>query len=196
MRERSEIATKNRGIMRAAIFVALGSSLAAAAAACSSSSNEWSSCFCDNPDGDTVIPDSGQPYFGDGSALSPSYATLRLENDLCFPNPLPIDAGLVDCHVVVFVYGATSCVSFGLTTASAVDSTYLTDFSAANGVPLPSGDFCALDQLPADACLVDASAGWCYVPGGCEPDAGCAQSLCASNGYAPDGGVETWLVCP
>ena len=125
------------------------------------------------------------------------YAPLKFENDLCYPKPIATDdADLIDCRVVLFFSGSSSCASRGLVDALAADGTYLTDNYAANGAPLPVGAFCALDQLPPDACLADASAGWCYVTGGCEVDAGCAQSLCASSGYSPDGGTYTWLVCP
>jgi hypothetical protein len=186
---------KNRGIMRAAIVAALGSSIAFAAACSSSSTDDISTIDASIPS-DASLGDENPGYSQDAGAPSVFYSSVRLENDLCFPNALPIDGGLVDCHVVLLFPSATSCASLGLANASTADSMYLDDNAAANGVPLPNGAFCALDQLPADACLADASAGWCYVPGGCEADSGCAQSLCASSGYAPDGGTYTWLVCP
>ncbi len=173
--------------MRAIILFALGSSLAIAAA-CSSSSNEWSSCFCEEDAG--YSPDSNSSFVDAGAPPS-SYSSLLL--DACYPNALPTDGGLVDCHAILYFPGAATCASIGFTNAPTADSTYL---AAANGAPLPYGSFCALDQLPADACLADAGAGWCYVPGGCEPDAGCAQSLCASSGYTSQALVYTWLACP
>jgi hypothetical protein len=193
----NEIPVKNRGIMRAVILFGLGSSLAIAAA-CSSSSNEASTCFCDGQGDAAYNPDSDNPYFVDAGGPPSTYAAVRLENDLCLPNALPTDdAGFVDCHVVVFFPAPAAC-GFGFGNARSSDSTYLVDYSAANGVPLPNGAFCELLQSQEDSCLADSgvNVAWCYVHGGCEADSGCAQSLCTSSDYDSGAGTYAWLVCP
>ncbi|MEO7111050.1 MAG: hypothetical protein ABI183_11485 [Polyangiaceae bacterium] len=183
---------KNRWVIRAAIVVALGSSLAIAAA-CSSASNEADPCFCEGQGDAAYNPDSStRPAFVDAGENT----SMPFGNDLCLPNALPTDGGLVDCHVALFFPGAISCVSVGLGIASPADNISLVNNAAANGAPLPYGSLCALDQLPANACLADAGAGWCYEPGGCGVDAGCAQSLCTSSGYTLEAGTYTWLLCP
>ena len=182
--------------MRAAIVVALGSSIAFAAA-CSSSSNDDISTIDASTANDSSVGDENPGYNQDAGANLTTYTPVNLDDGQCLPFELTTTGGLTACHVVLLFPGAASCASVSLSNAPSIDSTYLDDNYAANGAPLPNGAFCALDQLPQDACLADAAAGWCYVPGGCEADAACGQAACPSSGYASDGGATyAWLVCP
>jgi hypothetical protein len=126
---------------------------------------------------------------------------MKLNNDLCLPNPLPVDGGVADCRILLADVDG-GCGRSGLSDASDADlSAVNIKLQEQGGAPLTT--LCVLRQLTAGsgpACVAQSDPGWCYVNGSCSGDAGtsCQQTLCTTDGLASSQSTYkgTWLACP
>lgn len=125
------------------------------------------------------------------------YAGLRLQNDLCLPEPLPTDgAGGVDCRVLAMTTNGASCASIaGASPASSSDTAVIAAVVADAGAAM--GTLCEIAQLPGN-CTASSASGWCYEAHGCGTNAtACDESLCASPSLtaALPAGTHAYLAC-
>ncbi|MGH7283361.1 MAG: hypothetical protein ACRELY_17680 [Polyangiaceae bacterium] len=154
----------------------------------------WDAAEVDASDGSFI----NYGYDLDATDENPVYADIRFKNDRCFPNAIATDyAGLIACRILVLLSPSRSCAEVGFAAAPKPDVDYLEAYYSANGVPLPAGTFCSLDQIAGAGCFGDAGPGWCYVHGACTADASCSQAICSSSSYdAGEDPMYTWLTCP
>jgi hypothetical protein len=139
-----------------------------------------------------------------GPVVDPKFlATLRMENDLCLPQRLPLGAdGATTCVIAIMLpaLGADSlCNDYpGLIAAtSAIDARV----RQAAGTDVGGGHpVCTLQQIPQNewvsgGCIGSSWAGWCYVEGAAAGGT-CAQALQFSRQGGPPIGAKGWIACP
>jgi hypothetical protein len=130
----------------------------------------------------------------------PTVFVLRMDDGLCLPQPLRLDArGQPPCRIVEVLAtagGESACVEFpGLTPP---ETHFEAQVRAAQNIYI-SHPVCQLAELPPDtwggsSCATSSAAGWCYVVG---PDSGtnCEQALRFSATAAPPAGAFALLAC-
>jgi hypothetical protein len=143
-------------------------------------------------------------FGGEVPDAAAGYHVIYLKNTTCMNLLFPTTGGLIACRVLLENddAGSGSCAAPGLSPATPSDIATINAIRAdAGGPPLP-GALCVLNQVPSGSapswCENNPQAAWCYVHGSCEPDGGCTEALCRSNGVAGEGLVYdlVWFACP
>ena len=152
--------------------------------------------------------DDAGPLPGDGGhATTYLITTLRLQNGLCLPQPLPTATGGMAACQIFFLLAAEeadagdggepadagdTCASHpGLSTVDpGVASTVIAFEQAPEGSTV-----CSLAQLPAAPCATSSQAGWCYLTGANAPKE-CLEGINVSKDAGLPSGATAVLACP
>jgi hypothetical protein len=140
------------------------------------------------------------PGTAQSSSTGPTeYVSLRLDNTLCLPRPLPTAAdGTTTCRVLALLPSGTCEAAGGLTPAPDADLATL-GAELANAGSTVKGPLCVVPQRPA-RCADEDGVAFCYTPGSCVDTAPnpCAQALCTTTGFADALPKEAFLfaACP
>lgn len=148
-------------------------------------------------DGATIDAISEGGALGDGETYTP----LRLNNNLCLPEPLRTAGAMAACRVLLSD-GDAGCAATGLSLAASSDVQAIDSIRQGAGGPPLQGALCELVQTAGGAtgsgCADQQVPGWCYVSGSCVPTSTCAQDLCVSSAFASEAVPYdfAWLACP